>query len=75
VSPCVESDWPLDPEWRIDDPRRARRLPFAWLTLAVVVILIVCLVAALAGRLLPRRTTEARGAELNRAPAEYPLWS
>ena len=23
VSPCFESDWPLDPEWGIDDPRRA----------------------------------------------------
>lgn len=22
ISPCVESDWPLDPEWVVDDPHR-----------------------------------------------------
>lgn len=49
VWPCVEADWPLDPDWLIDDPRRRALGPALTLlvaSLALVVVLIVCLIAA-----------------------------
>jgi len=56
VSPCVEADWPLDPDWGIDDPSgeararvrakaRARglsRIPLIFV--AVLLVLIACLI-------------------------------
>jgi hypothetical protein len=50
IWPCVEADWPLDPDWHIDDPRRVSRVSLLWLTFAIIVILVVCLIAAIAGR-------------------------
>jgi hypothetical protein len=53
VSPCVESDWPLDPDWITDDPkfgtlRRPARSPIIYI-IAVMLIIIVCCVAYLLG--------------------------
>ena len=59
VWPCTESEWPLDPDWVEEDPRRLRgftqalkepTLALLWAAVAVVVILIVCLVWILAGK-------------------------
>jgi hypothetical protein len=53
VSPCEESDWPLDPDWVIDDPDRSpgrfntpfrRRSSFA-IFLVVLVVLAVLMAA------------------------------
>lgn len=44
VFPCVENDWPLDPEWKIDNPnRRAQALIF--IILSIVLVIIAVLVA------------------------------
>ncbi len=45
AAPCAESDWPLDPDWGIDDPRRVRKIPPA-IALLVVVLLIAAAAAA-----------------------------
>lgn len=53
IAPCVEADWPLDPDWRIDDPtRRPRGGPSASLVLlvfALVIVLVACLISAVTG--------------------------
>jgi hypothetical protein len=54
VWPCAESDWPLDPEWIVDDPTRvpggpfdSRPRPAALVTvLALITVLVACLVFA-----------------------------
>lgn len=43
VGPCVEADWPLDPDWRIDDPTRS---PVGALMLFAAVIIILLILAA-----------------------------
>lgn len=64
VSPCVEADWPLDPDWGTDDPRlRAKALPGISLLLvifAVIVVLVACLVAVV--RAAPTAGHGCRGA-------------
>jgi hypothetical protein len=48
VAPCVETDWPLDPDWLVDDPRLVRcGLPIpAFAALMVVLALLVGLMIA-----------------------------
>jgi hypothetical protein len=49
VWPCVESEWPLGPDWRIDDPRLVPRgLPSPALALAVLAVMLLLLVCLLA---------------------------
>jgi hypothetical protein len=56
VAPCVEAEWPLDPDWLVDDPRRLRcGLP----TAAVVALL--ALLAALVALMLAAGCTGAFG--------------
>ncbi len=43
VQPCVENDWPLDPDWVIDDPSAAKPRPALYILIAVILVLIVCL--------------------------------
>jgi hypothetical protein len=64
VSPCIEADWPLDPDWGTDDPRpRAKVFPGISLLLvifAVIIVLVACLVAAV--RVAPAAGRGCRGA-------------
>jgi hypothetical protein len=60
IAPCVESDWPLDPSWQIDDPRAlefAVRSPFRGIlfaVIAVIVLLVVCLMGILTEKIGPQ---------------------
>jgi hypothetical protein len=56
IAPCVESDWPLDPAWGIDDPRpRAGGRPLRALALILLVIIVVVVVLGmLLGQGAPR---------------------
>jgi hypothetical protein len=52
VSPCAESDWPLDPSWKVDDPwpmllaaDRRRSMKSLRITLAVLAVLALVLAA------------------------------
>jgi hypothetical protein len=51
VSPCIESDWPLDPDWGVDNPADAQRSCSrsnpCWI-IAIVVAILVLILAALA---------------------------
>jgi len=29
IAPCISNDWPLNPEWEIDDPRLRSHLPYS----------------------------------------------
>ncbi len=47
VSPCAESEWPLDPDWKTDDPRGhppTGRMAVV-VVLAVAIAIIVCIMA------------------------------
>jgi len=56
ISPCIEADWPLDPDWGIDNPPCPPKILFIFV--AVLLVLITCLIT-LAG------LTKNRAAALN----------
>jgi hypothetical protein len=64
ISPCVENDWPLDPDWGVDDPRA----PSKTAAPLVVLILLVVLVIAAAGT---ARLWTAWGARAGRRAGRY----
>lgn len=89
VAPCVEADWPLDPDWRIDDPlgcasRPRRRLQWVALALALLLVLLACVIAAVArsrsrrARIRPGRkkgpSSGAPGAFPRAAPGAQIRW-
>jgi len=43
IAPCVESDWPLDPDWVVDDPR-PKKGPASNVKNAVIVVLTICII-------------------------------
>jgi len=42
IAPCVENEWPLDPDWKIEDPRIARQYLAMVIICVIVLILLVC---------------------------------
>jgi hypothetical protein len=65
VWPCVESDWPLAPSWKIDDPRLVAgpRPRLVWL---VALLVLAILLAGLAARAAHERTWRSAPASLER---------
>jgi len=49
IAPCIESDWPLDPDWRIDDPRPKKTAIAKIVRVALLIVLVFCIAAAIAG--------------------------
>jgi hypothetical protein len=60
IRPCVENDWPLDPDWQIDDPRPALARP-AFLLVCVLLCLLVYACAWLLAHAWPRARTWPAG--------------
>ena len=57
IAPCIESDWPLDPDWLIDDPRPKKgRTNVVKGAIIIVLIIIVILIASLTAVLSERYT-------------------
>ena len=64
IAPCAEADWPLDPDWGIDDPRRGRSasgVPLPYLILATAIVLVLVLVVAVAVAVAAARRISTRG--------------
>ena len=41
ISPCVANDWPLDPDWKVDNPRQEWPMSF---TLIIIVLILLAIV-------------------------------
>ena len=70
VWPCVEADWPLDPDWVIDDPLAARRpckspILTSLVLFAILLILIVCIAAVYAAVVICKNTRGASFDSIN----------
>lgn len=84
VWPCVETDWPLDPDWKIDDPHRlpwtGPSPPLLFLAFALVLVLVICLIGVFADLLLGRGGADGLvmeppgGARARLRTGQHALW-
>lgn len=49
IAPCIENDWPLDPDWVIDDPSRSPNRLKRSSSPSIAIIIVICIIALCIG--------------------------